>query len=120
MLFRSSSIQASGELKFFDAPGGSGSLVASRALDPLGVDCPGGADPGAAFRCWALVSVNLPSTAASVVFSAPANEMVFDNVGFNNVPVPAPLPIVGAAAALGASRRLRQRVRAAGVGAQKG
>jgi hypothetical protein len=115
-----SSIVASGQLSFFDGPDGTGSLITSRSLAPLGSNCPGGTDPGAAFRCWAEVSVNLPSTATSVRFDAPASEMIFDNVGFNSVPVPGPLPIVGAAAALGVSRRLRQRVRAAGSNAQLG
>jgi hypothetical protein len=115
-----SSIGANGSLDFFDGPDGTGTLITSRALTPLGNNCPGGSDPGAAFRCWAQVSVTLPGTAASVVFAAPENEMVFDNVGFNNVPVPGPLPVVGAAAAFGFSRRLRQRARAAGSSAQKG
>jgi len=115
-----SSVDASGTLGFFDGPDGTGTLITSRALTPLGANCPGGSDPGAAFNCWAEVSVTLPGTASSVVFTAPANQMVFDNVGFNNVPVPGPLPVVGAAAAFGFSRRLRQRVQAAGSGAQKG
>lgn len=109
-----SSVNASGQLNFFDGPNGTGTQISSRALAPLGSNCAAPDDPGATFRCWAQVSVNLPSTATSVVFSAPENQMAFDNVGFNNVPVPGPLPIVGAAAALGMSRRLRQRVRAAG------
>ena len=115
-----SSIGASGQLSFFDGPDGTGSLIASRSLAPLGSNCPGGSDPGAAFSCWAQVSVALPSSATSVRFDAPANEMIFDNVGFNNVPVPGPLPVVGAAAAFGVSRRLRQRVRAASSNAQIG
>jgi hypothetical protein len=115
-----SSVDATGSLDFFGGPNGTGSLLTSRALTPLGANCSGGSDPGAAFRCWAQVSVNLPGTAGSVVFTAPENEMVFDNVGFNNVPAPGPLPVVGAAAAFGFSRRLRQRVRTAGSNAQKG
>jgi len=115
-----SSVGATGQLSFFDGPDGTGSLIASRSLAPLGSNCPGGSDPGAAFSCWAQVSVALPGTATSVRFDAPANEMIFDNVGFNNVPVPGPLPIVGAVAAFGVSRRLRQRVRAASSNAQIG
>ncbi|MEB3170280.1 MAG: hypothetical protein VKK43_02805 [Synechococcaceae cyanobacterium] len=115
-----SSVNASGELGFFDGPDATGTLIATRALTPLGQDCPATEDPGATFRCWAEVSVTLPSDATSVRFTAPANQMVFDNVGFNNVPVPGPLPVVGAAAAFGVSRRLRQRVRGAVSSAQLG
>lgn len=114
-----SSVDASGSLSFFDGLNGQGTLISSRALTPLGSNCPAPVDPGATFRCWAEVSVTLPTTASSVVFTADANRMVFDNVGFNNVPVPGPLPIVGAAAALSVSRRLRQRVRAAAESADQ-
>ncbi|MFM7265208.1 MAG: hypothetical protein ACKOZW_06400, partial [Cyanobium sp.] len=108
-----SSVDASGELGFFAGPDATGTLIATRALTPLGKNCPAVDDPGATFRCWGEVSVTLPSDAVSVRFTAPANQMVFDNVGFNDVPVPGPLPVVGAAAAFGVSRRLRQRVQAA-------
>lgn len=101
-----------GSISFWTGPNGTGSQVGPST--PLTINGPGcGGDPNGNYNFWTLVSAFLPETANSATFGGTANYIVFDNVSFNphQLDVPAPLPIFGVAAAFGASRRMRSRLR---------
>jgi hypothetical protein len=105
-------IYVPGSLSFWTGADGTGSQVGpTQALGLTGDGC--GGDPAGLFSCWSNVAVTLPQTAYSVTFAGTGNQIGFDNVSFNSqeVNVPAPLPICGVAAAFGASRRLRKRLK---------
>lgn len=105
-------INVPGSLSFWTGADGTGSQVGpTQPLNLTGDGC--GGDPTGWFSCWSNVAVTLPQTAYSVTFGGTGNQIGFDNVSFNpqEVNVPAPLPICGVAAAFGASRRLRKRLK---------
>lgn len=102
-----SSISAFGGISVYSGVDGTGTLLASIALNPLGSD-PFGGDPNGAFNRWQQVNLNFQGLARSVVFTGTTNQIAFDNIAFENI-VPAP----GAAALLGlAGLGLRRRRRA--------
>lgn len=102
-------ISLAGSLSFWTGVNGTGTQVGSTLnLPPTGSGC--GGDPSGAFSCWEKVEIDLPADAFSVTFSGTANQIGFDNLGFDlqsTSQVPTPLPILGAGAAFGSVKKLK-------------
>ncbi|MDX2147065.1 MAG: PEP-CTERM sorting domain-containing protein [Planctomycetota bacterium] len=99
------SISATGSYAIYDGLNGTGNLLASDTLAPLGTTG-GGGDPTGAFNRWALRGTGFNGVAKSVVFGGVADQIGFDNVVFGDIPAPgaAALALAGL---VGAARRRR-------------
>jgi MYXO-CTERM domain-containing protein len=96
------SINQSGSIAIYDGLNGTGNLLASLNLTPLGSQ----GTAGAPYDTWALIGTSFQGTAKSVVFGGTANYIGFDNVTFgSNVPAPGAMALVAVAGI--ASRRRR-------------
>ncbi len=77
-----SSIDQSGSVEVWTGLNGTGKLIASMNLEPLGSD-PNGGDPTGEYNRWKKVSVSFNGEAHSVVFKGVANHIGFDNIALN-------------------------------------
>jgi hypothetical protein len=83
-----SSISASGFANVYDGPDGTGNILATINLAPLG----SGGTPGAAYDRWSSVGASFSGTARSVAFGGVQNAIGFDNVTFGSATAVIPLP----------------------------
>lgn len=76
------SVDDGGSVEVWTGENGTGKLIASIKLEPLGSD-PDGGDPTGAYNRWKRVSVSFDGEAHSVVFKGVANKIGFDNIALN-------------------------------------
>jgi hypothetical protein len=74
-----SAIDQGGFVRVYDGLNGTGNVLATLNLDPLG-STPGGGDPNGDFNRWRAVGVEFNGVAKSVDFGGSANFIGFDNV----------------------------------------
>jgi MYXO-CTERM domain-containing protein len=98
------SITATGAYEIYDGLNGTGNLLATDVLMPLGTTA-GGGDPNGAFNRWALKGTAFNGTAKSVVFGGVANQIGFDNVVFGDIPAPGAAAVLGMAGLFAGRRR---------------
>lgn len=98
------SISATGSYSIYDGLNGTGNLLASNTLSPLG-STSGGGDPNGAFNRWALNGTGFAGTARSVVFGGVADQIGFDNVVFGDIPAPGAVAVLGMAGLVVGRRR---------------
>jgi hypothetical protein len=108
-----SSTSESGSVKVYDGLNGTGTLLATLTLTPLGV---GPGDPTGAYSNWAPVGVTFAGTAYSVDFGGTANYIIYDDITIGSEiaggePVPEPSTVIGGLAlgALALRRALRRK-----------
>ena len=76
------SIDSSGSVEVWTGENGTGKLITSMELEPLGSD-PDGGDPTGKYNKWKKVSVSFDGEAHSVVFKGVANKIGFDNIALS-------------------------------------
>lgn len=111
-----SAVDFPGTVTVWDGLNGTGNLLATLTLPPLGSGC--GGDPRGDFNCWAPIGAAFSGIARSVNFSGSANAIGFDDITLgsripgNPPPAPAPIPEPGTMGLLGLGlmgMRLRHR-----------
>lgn len=89
------SINAAGFCNIYDGPNGTGNILASITLTPLGSNN----TPGAPYDRWASIGAAFNGVARSVAFGGVQDQIGFDNVTFGSATPIIPLPPAGMAGA---------------------
>jgi hypothetical protein len=95
-----SSIFNAGSVTVYDGLNGTGNVLATLTLAPLGSDCEG--DPNGDYCAWAPVGVTFSGTARSVDFGGVPNAIGFDDITLYSATPGVTVPEPGTLALLGA------------------
>lgn len=97
------SVGATGTFSVYSGLNGTGTLLGSEVLIPLGF---GTGDPSGAFSNWRLVGIDIGANVGqSVVFGGVADQIGFDDVSFGQIPAPTTAAVLGFGAFAAARRR---------------
>ncbi len=97
------SVGATGTFSVYSGLNGTGTLLGTEVLIPLGV---GPGDPNGSFSNWRFVGIDIGTNVGqSVVFGGVADQIGFDDVSFGQIPTPAAAGVLGFGALAAARRR---------------